>query len=57
VTKERGSIRELGGQPVLVTIHPSYLLRLPEARTAELEYERFVADLKLAAPWCRAAAE
>ncbi|MFO0991189.1 MAG: UdgX family uracil-DNA binding protein [Hyphomicrobiales bacterium] len=45
VTRERGSAKFDGGQGY-VTVHPSYLLRLPDpARKAE-EYERFVADLK-----------
>jgi DNA polymerase len=33
---------------VLITVHPSYLLRVPEAQHAE-EYRRFVDDLKMAA--------
>ena len=37
---------------VLVTVHPSYLLRvLPEAR--DVEYSKFVADLKIAAKYVR----
>ena len=37
---------------VLVTVHPSYLLRvLPETRDAE--YDKFVADLKIAAKYLR----
>ncbi len=39
--------------PVLVTVHPSYLLRvLPETR--EAEFEKFVDDLKIAAHYIRA---
>ena len=34
---------------VLVTVHPSYLLRLPDEEAKAREYERFVEDLKLAA--------
>ena len=33
---------------VLVTIHPSMLLRIPDRETAEAEYERFVDDLRSA---------
>jgi uracil-DNA glycosylase family protein len=33
------------GGPVFVTVHPSYLLRLPDPETKEREYARFVADL------------
>jgi uracil-DNA glycosylase len=32
----------------LVTVHPSYLLRLPDARAKALEYQRFVDDLRIA---------
>jgi len=32
----------------MVTIHPSYLLRLPDRDQAEAEFERFVGDLKRA---------
>ena len=32
-----------------ITVHPSFLLRLPDAASKEREYERFVADLKLVA--------
>ena len=31
--------------PVFVTVHPSFLLRLPDQATQDAEYERFVADL------------
>jgi DNA polymerase len=30
-------------------VHPSYLLRLPDADDKALEYQRFVDDLKIAA--------
>jgi uracil-DNA glycosylase len=46
ITANRGQIFEsLEGVPVLLTIHPSFLLRLPDADTAALEREKFVADL------------
>ena len=32
----------------IVTVHPSYLLRLPDERAKQQEYERFVSDLALA---------
>jgi DNA polymerase len=39
-----------GGMQILVTVHPSYLLRVPdEAR--EVSYARFVQDLQHAAPF------
>jgi DNA polymerase len=31
-----------------VTVHPSYLLRLPDRATADAEFARFVSDLKIA---------
>ena len=36
------------GAPLRATIHPSYLLRLPDEDAKEAEFERFVADLKAA---------
>jgi uracil-DNA glycosylase family protein len=49
IGRERGRIVELRqGQRGLVTVHPSYLLRLPDEEAKEREYARFVADLKLA---------
>ena len=46
ITANRGQIFEsIEGAPVLITIHPSYLLRLPDAETAQFEREKFVADL------------
>ena len=32
-----------------MTVHPSYLLRLPDADAKAREYQRFVEDLKIAA--------
>ena len=37
------------GRKALVTVHPSYLLRLPDEDAKAREYERFVDDLKIAA--------
>lgn len=49
ITANRGSLLESEeGVPVLVTIHPSYLLRLPDHETAARERRNFIADLKLA---------
>ncbi len=36
------------GTVLIVTIHPSYLLRMPDREAAEAEYHRFVEDLKRA---------
>lgn len=49
ITANRGRMVEsLEGVPVLVTIHPSYLLRLPDADLAERERMQFVDDLQAA---------
>ena len=48
VQKNRGRLMRLSDDvQVLITVHPSYLLRVPEAQQGE-EYARFVADLRLA---------
>ena len=53
IGKNRGKILVLDdGTKATITIHPSYLLRMEEA-DKEPEYARFVADLKLAAPFVR----
>ena len=49
VTKERGRGLDLAdGAKALLTVHPSYLLRIPEAAARAAERDRFVADLKSA---------
>jgi DNA polymerase len=45
----RGRLIERDGRQHLVTVHPSYLLRLPDRDAASAAYQRFVADLRLAA--------
>ena len=35
-----------GGHPGLITVHPSFLLRLPDAAARAREYEGFLADLR-----------
>lgn len=45
VTKARGAFA-FGAQPGFVTVHPSFLLRIPEAARKEEEFRNFVADLK-----------
>ena len=50
INKSRGQLIELeDGIKALVTVHPSYLLRLPDADAKAREYERFVDDLRIAA--------
>jgi DNA polymerase len=36
------------GRRGLATVHPSYLLRIPDQASKNAEYKKFVADLKLA---------
>jgi uracil-DNA glycosylase len=50
INKNRGHLIDLDETTkALVTVHPSYLLRLPDEDAKAREYERFVEDLKLAA--------
>jgi DNA polymerase len=50
INKNRGQLIALEhGIQALVTVHPSYLLRLPDADAKAREYERFVDDLRIAA--------
>jgi uracil-DNA glycosylase len=50
INKTRGRLIDLDeGIKALVTVHPSYLLRLPDADSKAREYKRFVSDLKIAA--------
>ncbi|REF72836.1 DNA polymerase [Paracoccus versutus] len=47
ISSLRGEIRRLeGGMPMIVTIHPSWLLRIRDAAERETERRRFLADLK-----------
>lgn len=49
ISSLRGKPLELeDGTILIVTVHPSYLLRLPDRDQAAVELERFEADLKLA---------
>lgn len=49
VLKTRGQVvTALGGQPVFATIHPSYLLRLPDPMAQADGFAAFVADLRAA---------
>jgi DNA polymerase len=57
INKNRGQLIDLeGGRKALVTVHPSYLLRLPDEDAKAREYERFVEDLKIAAAFLRKSA-
>ncbi len=49
IGRERGQPLQLpDGGAALITVHPSYLLRLQDKAQAEDEFGKFVADLKLA---------
>src|SRR5882757_4513105 len=57
INKNRGRLFDLGeGAKALVTVHPSYLLRQPDADAKAREYQRFVDDLKIAADFLRKSA-
>jgi uracil-DNA glycosylase len=53
VNKTRGRVIELADVHALVTVHPSFLLRLPDEDSRHREYQRFVADLKIAAAYLK----
>jgi len=57
INKSRGRIIELSdGTRALVTVHPSYLLRVPDADAKAREYQRFVDDLRIVAAQMKKAA-
>ena len=57
INKNRGRLIDLGdGIKALVTVHPSYLLRLPDADARTREYARFVDDFRIAAAALRKSA-
>jgi probable DNA metabolism protein len=57
INKNRGRLIDLDeGLKALVTVHPSYLLRLPDEDAKAAEYARFVDDLKIAADFLRKSA-
>lgn len=49
IGRERGRAIALGAGQAVVTVHPSYLLRLPDEASKVREYAAFVADLRFAA--------
>ena len=58
INRNRGRLIDLvEGAKALVTVHPSYLLRLPDAEAKAREYQRFVDDLKIAAQLLRKLAQ
>jgi hypothetical protein len=51
VNKNRGQLFDLGEMKGLITIHPSYLLRIENQVDAQVEYARLVEDLSLLLPY------
>jgi DNA polymerase len=56
IGRERGRAIQAGEDTLFVTVHPSYLLRLPDAESRAREYAAFVRDLKTAASIAASAA-
>jgi uracil-DNA glycosylase len=56
INRNRGRLIDHDGTKALITVHPSYLLRLPDEEARALEYRRFVDDLKIAAALLRRSA-
>jgi DNA polymerase len=57
INKNRGRLIDLdNGIKALVTVHPSYLLRLPDEAAKAREYDLFVGDLRIAAALLRKSA-
>ena len=57
INRNRGRLIDLDeGIKALVTVHPSYLLRMPDEDARAREYQRFVSDLKIAAELLRKSA-
>ncbi len=55
ISRERGRPIALAGGQAMVTVHPSYLLRLPDVESKEREYAGLVSDLRAALSWLEAA--
>ena len=53
ILKRRGQIEDTAYGPVLVTLHPSYLLRVPDASLRAAQTAHFRADLERAAQMVR----
>jgi uracil-DNA glycosylase len=56
INANRGRLIPLRGFQALITVHPSYLLRLQEERDKRREFDLLVKDLHLAAGAARARA-
>ena len=54
ITRERGRpIKLSDGRTAFVTVHPSFLLRVPDEEAKAREYRAFVADLRKVAELVR----
>lgn len=54
ISRHRGEILSgADGRSILITVHPSYLLRIPDEQGRQVEYAKFVRDLQLAASFLR----
>ena len=54
VLKRRGTVERAkggAGEPVFITVHPSFLLRLPDPEARKTEEQRFENDLRAALDW------
>jgi DNA polymerase len=51
ISKTRGHVHPLDDACALVTVHPSYLLRLDDEATKRREWNAFVGDLAVARDW------
>lgn len=47
IARERGRLTNWSGRAGLITVHPSFLLRLPDKAAQANEYRRFVEDLRI----------
>jgi DNA polymerase len=57
ISRMRGELQSLADEtPLLVTVHPSYLLRIEDEDQKAAEYRRFVGDLRLARKFLAAGA-
>ena len=52
-TRRGGMERTADGTPVLLTVHPAFLLRMPDPAARAAEYDRFCGDLKAASAYLR----
>ncbi len=54
ISRHRGEILPgADGRSMLITVHPSYLLRIPDEQGRQVEYAKFVRDLQLAEDFVR----